>query len=686
MKVIQHYSKIDPSKCIACHLCERRCPGAAITVGKSEVSGAGYEAPCRKACPTNVNVAGYVGLVGDYRFAEAYDLILKDNPFPSICGRICTHPCEGECNRGHADKPIAIRELKKFIADNAYANGEPAGVNALPANGKSVGIIGAGPSGLTAAYYLALLGYAVDVYEEEPVAGGVLAYGIPEYRLPKATLQKEIDHILNAGVNLHLNCSVGKDVTVDELKAKHDAVYMATGAKFSKKMDVPGEELPGVIHGLDFLRAVNLKQDVFVGKNVVVVGGGNTAMDVSRTLVRLGAESVTVVYRRGIIDMPAEHIEKQEALEEGVRFVPMTAPVAVLGNGKVEGIECRNTKYVETDGFGRRKIEEVEGTNHVIECDMVIPAVSQYFDLPFVEKEAFETSAKGNFVTDKETMMTSVEGVFAGGDMVRGADVAVRAIADGKIAAINIDKYLGGTGVLNTGADIDLPTQQHEDSLFKHERFPIEYLPLEQRKGTFDEAVLGFSVENAVAEARRCLRCDTQYKAVVDPDKCLDCGLCEEFCPRGAPKLILRDEPIPLAIEVKEEDKPRIAEICKKAYLYPSFRLCACTGTSPDQICQAILEGCTDQQALAQRLGVTTGCGGLYCTTSINMLLEAAGYPVKSTENGLRVNNTLNMWDISKEVADKYPVYHVEREQKLYFHPELFDTPEVLWPKKEEKK
>lgn len=684
MKVVEHYSQIDPSKCIGCHICERRCPGEAIKVGRTDGCG-GYEAPCSKACPAHVNVAGYVSLVGEKRFAEAYSLIMQNNPFPSICGRICTHPCEGECNRGLADKPIAIRDLKKYVADTAYANDEPV-VKALPKNGKSVGIIGAGPSGMTCAYYLALLGYEVDVYEEEPVAGGILAYGIPEYRLPKAILQKEIDHIVNTGVNMHLNCSVGKDVTMDELKTKHDAVYIATGNKFSKKMDVPGEELPGVIHGLDFLHDVNLGKEVAIGKNVVVVGGGNTAMDVSRTLVRLGAERVTVLYRRGLIDMPAEKIEIQEAMEEGVKFVPMTAPVKVLGNGKVEGIECLNTKYIETDGFGRRKVETEEGTNYVVECDMVIPAVSQYFDLPFVKKDAFETSEKGNFVTDAKTMMTSVTGIFAGGDMIRGSDVAITAIADGKNAAINIDVYLGGNGVLNVGSEIELPSKQHEDSLFKHERFPIEYLPLDERKSTFNEAVVGYTEENAVAEARRCLRCDTQYKATVDPDKCLDCGLCVEFCPQGAPKMVLRDQPIPLAIEVKEEDKPRIAEICKKARVYPAFRLCACAGVTPAEICQAILEGCTTQQALAQRLGVTTGCGGLYCTTPVNLLLEAAGYPPESTDNGLRLKNTLNLWDVSKEVADKYPMYHIEEDQKLYFHPELFDDYTILWPKKEEKK
>ena len=690
MKVIQHYSQIDQSKCIACHICERRCPGRAITVGKKDDRDGTYLSPCRKACPTNVNVAGYVGLVADRRFEEAYKLILKDNPFPSVCGRICTHPCEGECNRGHADKPIAIRELKRFVADNAYANGEPESVKALPHNGKSVGIIGAGPSGLTAAYYLALLGYEVDVYEEEPVAGGVLAYGIPEYRLPKSTLKKEIEHILKAGVKLHLNCSVGKDVTVDALKAQHDAIYMATGAKFSKKMGVPGEDMPGVIHGLDFLRAVNLKKDVFVGKNVVVVGGGNTAMDVSRTLVRLGADSVKVVYRRGIIDMPAEHIEQQEALEEGVKFVPMTAPVEVIGDGSVKGLKCRKTQLVQADGFGRRKVEEIPDSDFMIECDMVVPAVSQYFDLPFAEKEAFELSAKGNFVTDEATMMTSVEGIFAGGDMARGANVAVRAIADGKLAAINIDKYLGGTGVLNTGDEIELPEEQHEDSLFKHERFPIEYLKLEDRKETFNEAVLGFDIDNAVAEARRCLRCDTQYKASVNPDKCLDCGLCVEFCPQGAPELILRETPKALKVKVKEEDMAKIAEICKKAHEYPSANICGCNNLFVAEVCQAIIDGAHSPEELARTVGTCTGCGGIYCNAAVQRLLAAAGYPVQDSDDHMFLHNELNMWSVPQETIDSHEVYQLDIDKENYFKPELFENymnvfPKRFMPKKEEK-
>ncbi len=348
----------------------------------------------------------------------------------------------------------------------------------------------------------------MEVYEAQPVAGGVLAFGIPEYRLPKDVLQHEIRIIEQAGVKIHLNTEVGKDISFQDLRRKHDAVYIATGTQFSNKIGIPGEELVGVYHGLDFLQDVNLHRVKTVGKNIAVIGGGNTAIDAARVALRYGAKEVTVLYRRLIEDMPANAREVSDALEEGVKIIPLVAPVKFNGQEKIEDIECIRMELGEFDNSGRRKPKVIEGSAFSVKSDMVIPAVSQYSDLPFINKDELEVTKWGTFVINKESMMTTIEGVFAGGDVIRGSDVAIMAIADGKKAAEAIDKYFGGQGLLNKGEDIMIPEPVDEKELIEHERFPMKYLDPEQRKYSFAEVAVGFHKLNATAESMRCLRCD----------------------------------------------------------------------------------------------------------------------------------------------------------------------------------
>ncbi len=467
-----------------------------------------FISPCENACPSNVNAAGYIALIAAGRIRDAYNLVRQENPFPSVCGRVCTHPCESRCRRAQLDEPIAICDLKRYAADEYFKNPEPFITQVVPKNGKSVGIIGAGPSGLTCAYYLGRLGYDVTVYETHNVAGGMLAYGIPEYRLPKAILQKEIETIKAVGIEIRLNTEVGKDVTFNELKTMHDAVYIATGTQLSRKVGVEGEELPGVYHGLDFLRDVNLKKEVKVGRRVAVIGGGSTAMDAARVALRLGAEEVSVLYRRAMEDMPADKREILEAMEEGVKLHTLVAPVKFTGKERVDSVVCDRMVLKGFDSDGRKKPVKAEGETITFDVDMVIPAVSQYSDLPFVGKDEVDITRWGTFVVNKDTQMTTMPGVFAGGDVVRGADVVITAIADGKNAASSIDKYLGGTGELNKGEKIDIPMPIEDGELVEHERFAMKHLSPEDRKGCFCEVSQGFHRLNAMAEALRCLRCD----------------------------------------------------------------------------------------------------------------------------------------------------------------------------------
>ncbi|NLG53484.1 MAG: FAD-dependent oxidoreductase, partial [Clostridiales bacterium] len=470
-----------------------------------------FISPCENSCPASVNVPGYLKLIAAGKFMDAYSLIRQENPFPAVCGRICTHPCENKCRRGTVDESVAICQLKRFAADYAYRHEtEVKSDIVFPKNGKRVAIIGAGTSGLTCGYYLVRIGYDVDVFEAHSVAGGVLAFGIPEYRLPKHVLQHEIDLIAKEGVNIHLNTEVGRDIGFKELCTQYDAVYIATGTQMPQKVNIPGENLPGVLHGINFLKDVNSGKHVRLGETVAVIGGGNTAIDSARTALRLGAKRVLLLYRRTRDAMPAYSDEVQAAIDEGVELAELVAPVRFIGSKTegVTGIECIKMKLGEFDKTGRRKSVPDEGTEFVIEADTVIPAVSQYADLPFIKKSDIGVTPWGTFVIDNETMMTTMEGVFAGGDVARGPDTVIQAIADGKQAAISIDKHLGGKGKLNKGKKIKIPELSADDEVSELERFPVEELDPAMRKESFDEVVLGYHKLKAMAEAMRCLHCD----------------------------------------------------------------------------------------------------------------------------------------------------------------------------------
>ena len=467
-----------------------------------------FLSPCENACPAGVNVPGYIALIAAGRVKDAYNLIRQENPFPSVCGRVCTHPCESRCRRAQLDDPIAIMDLKRYAADEAMKDTSPFTDVISRKKDKTIGIIGAGPSGLTCAYYLGRLGYDVTVYEAEKVAGGMLAYAIPEYRLPKAILQKEIDTLRQLGVVIKTNTEVGRDITFNDIRDEHDSVYIATGTQVSRKIGIDGEDMEGVYHGLDFLKDVNLGNLTEISGKIAVVGGGNTAIDAARTALRLGADQVHILYRRSKGDMPADCREIEDAIEEGITIHQLVSPIGFKGSGKVEFVECRNMNLCGFDSSGRKVPRECEESSVNIEVDLVIPAVSQYSDLPFVSEDEIDITKWGTFVVDKHTQMTTMEGVFAGGDVVRGSDAVITAIADGKKAASSIDKYLGGEGKLNKGKEIDIPMNFDESELVEHERFDMKFLDPNQRAGNFDEVCLGFHKLNATAEAMRCLRCD----------------------------------------------------------------------------------------------------------------------------------------------------------------------------------
>ncbi len=472
--------------------------------------------PCRNACPANVFIPGYMSLAAKGKLSEAYQLIRQENPFPAVCGRVCTHPCEDHCRRSQVDEALSICGVKRFIGDYALRDDYyvPA-VESRPSTGKRVAVIGSGPSGLACAYYLANNGHAVDVYEREAVAGGVMYWGIPEFRLPKAVLAKEIRAIEAAGVKIHLNRGVGDDMPFDQVRRDHDAVYVAVGTQKSRTMNIPGENLAGVESGLSFLRRIGLGTDQTVPERLVVVGGGSTAMDVARSALRLGTKEVTVVYRRTLRQMSASREEIDDAREEGVEIIALASPEEVLGeNGKVTGVRFIRRDMADFGKDGRRRSVPVKGSEFTLECDGVVAAINQDVDTAFYESANMQVNKSGTLAIDRFTAATSQPGVFAGGDVSPwGANVVIHAIADGKRAAANIDKYLGGDGSLNKGTWFDVGLAQDPEVTEPHNRFPMRTVPVKDRLDNFREVELGFHKLDALAETLRCLHCERRFDA-----------------------------------------------------------------------------------------------------------------------------------------------------------------------------
>ncbi|MHB8945225.1 MAG: FAD-dependent oxidoreductase, partial [Bacillota bacterium] len=409
------------------------------------------QSPCRMACPSGLNTQGFVSLIARGKYREAWELIRQEMPFPIICGTACHHPCEGVCQRGEVDDPVAISRLKRFVGDHVlnhldelYPDGVPVPPRTHPEN---VAVVGSGPAGLAAAYHLRRRGYGVTIFEALDVAGGMMRVGIPEYRLPKRLVEAEIDQILKTGIELRTGVAIGRDLDVDDLFAQgYGAVLLSVGAHAPQRIGIYGEDLKGVFHGVAFLRQVNLGERVNVGRRAVVIGGGNTAIDAARTALRLGAEEVTVAYRRSETEMTALPEEVEEAREEGVRFEFLTAPVRIIGSSdeRVEAIECLRNALGEPGPDGRRRPVPVPGSEFLITADSVIIAVSQAPDHTFLHDTTLETTRGGTIIADPLTLATKLPGVFAAGDAVSGPATLVEAAAAGKEAAESIDRYLRG--------------------------------------------------------------------------------------------------------------------------------------------------------------------------------------------------------------------------------------------------
>lgn len=556
--------------------------------------------PCSLNCPAGTDCQGYVKLIGEGKFKEAVALVKEKLPLPASIGRVCPHPCEKACRRQLVEQPISIAHLKSFAADEDLKSGDKFMPELAASTGKTVGIIGGGPAGLTAAYFLSAKGHKVTVYDAMPQMGGMLRYGIPQYRLPKEVLDEEIASIAELGAELKNNVRIGKDITLDEIRSRHDAVLVAIGAWTSSSMRIPGEELDGVYGGIDFLRSVALKNPVAIGEKVAVVGGGNTAMDACRSAVRLGAKEVYIIYRRTEDEMPADKLEIEEAREEGVTFKFLSNPIEFIGeNGKVKAAKLQLMELGEPDQGGRRKPVPIEGAYEEIALDSVIMAIGQKINS--IGFEQLELTERGNIAADTSTFRTSLDGVFAVGDATnRGASIAIEAIGEANKASDVIDSYLKGAEkgykkpfvVEKTVTAADLADRA------KVERAVMPKRSAEERKHDFDAVDLGLSKEAAMKEARRCLQCGChdyadckliRYANMYDikperfagekhnepierklvsiernQNKCVLCNLCVRVCDEEVGKGILGLVGRGFTTVIKPEfNKPEVVEYCK---------------------------------------------------------------------------------------------------------------------------
>ncbi|MCX7806593.1 MAG: FAD-dependent oxidoreductase [Planctomycetota bacterium] len=468
--------------------------------------------PCQNACPAGVYVPGYVSLIAEKRYAEALRLHRERNPFASVCARVCFHTCENKCRRSMLDQPVNIRGLKRFMAEQEVTVQLPEVRDNEENARRKVAIVGAGPAGLSCAYFLARMGYRPKVFEAEPRPGGMLVQAIPAYRLPREELAREIRMIERLGVEIETNARLGRDFTLKELREKGcEAVFLGVGASRGLRLGVRGDEADGVVDALAFLREYNIRGSARVGEKVIVVGGGNAAIDAARTALRLGAGSVTIVYRRTRAEMPAYEEEVEEALNEGVRLEELVAPEeVVVKGGRVAAVRCRRMTLGEFDSSGRRRPVPGKEGEFTIEADQVIAAIGQALDLgDAIAGLGIELDRRNFLNVNPVTLQTSVPWIFAGGDASRGPSSVVHAVGDGEKAAVAIDRMLTGAehAFWRQQKPVDTQFDPSADPV-TYPRAPMKLIPVAKRRHNFAEVELPWNEATALREARRCLRCD----------------------------------------------------------------------------------------------------------------------------------------------------------------------------------
>lgn len=669
MKVVKFVAQVDETKCTGAKIWgENRAPGNVP--------------PCQATCPLHIDVKGYVGLIREGKFDDALRLIKKQAPFSGVLERVCPHPCESTCRRGETDDPIAINALKRSADDYGIVTSKSPVI--AKKREERIAIVGGGPTGLAAAYYLVKEGYGVTLFEKLPTAGGMMATGIPKYRLPRVILSNEIQAIQEMGVEIKTGVTFGEDINLDSIKREgFKALFLATGLPLSLMLNVEGENFPGVLKGIEFLRDAVLGNQVSVGIRVVVIGGGNVAIDAALTAKRLGAKEVSVVCLEKREEMPAWRYEIEEALDEGIAIINSLGPRRFLKkDGELSGVEFKKcTTVFDEKGTFNPQYDETALTT--MEADTVIIAIGQTSDLDFAKKEGITVTKAGRLRADPLTLQTEIEWIFAGGDVVYGPSAIVEAIACGKEAAESIQRYIRGED-LTAGREWDGPfetsLEMDAEGSTLRKRCPMPMLDIGERQGNFSELNLGLEKLEAIEEAERCLSCEchtceivcptgaieiVEKRTKVDEKKCVACGRCWDACQQNAIQMVSRPEPIVFGLDPAEVDQTRLKELCIKANLHPKQFLCLCCETRVDEAAAAVLKGAKSPEEISLMTGARSGCG-VYCMEPMLRLLKAHGVEITPPKNHRWYNITPSIWDTASELAKKYPGYYLEEDKKVF--------------------